>query len=1165
MQCKSGLMIVAAVVLAHVWAAFGQVPASSPASDQLVAAAVKAPATLEEITRRRTAISKEIEQLRPATQSAATLTSQAATQPAGMATIRANEVWRLLADYDKVLAEQEAMHHRIDQLKSDEWLKKLSDEMNDLKERTKEVDRQLLSPPTYATEDELKQARELFEKRNQELEMTTKTLRARAQALRSYPQRRKEAAAEVSEARKSLDKALTDHTVQVGGGPKGPRKDLIVYDRRLAELQLEIAMSKAAGLALEETLNSLEQQQERRRSEAIQPYVKSLRLWADALAKAHAAGERGRIEWELSRATKPYEKRYWEAVKEIFRQYEFFRAYENPTRDLFPETQLGRLRKTINRRDNYWQIFLESLPRREGAVVLAKFKEIRAELDSQTRELEEHRQALYKSLDDRQAVLTRRDEVLEWFDEYRDKLAQSTSESNDEEAGKLEAQFAERRVTLIKQMDAIVALQDELIDRLKTAVQTQETYCDKLERYRSRLYWAYLVVRDQGLVRASWGQIRAEWRGGGAAISRSLRSTGQDFRDQLHRASGYRWGLAVLLLCCAVTFGLRAHRRLTAAADRLVATLSEQIDREGAEVADIGARMRLSALRLVGDTAVLTCVLVATLFSLSILGISGLPRRLAAAAILLVLGIRLAFGVTGRLFMVERPRFRVIRCSNKVAGYYRRWLSAVLFATTVMVPLPLVLELLDVMALTRTYIWQVYKSLCLVIALVFFLRKHLVLKVVGRPEEVRARGLYLLITWCYPLIPLGIAALLALEVLGYGALTSYVIVKTGLTILTAIGANTIFRYLGDSARRYQRHVEQRRLAEAAQSVPQQPPVPVEVKPGGGASGRAEADVENETGHFVGLLAWLVGWGVKIGALVIILRIWGITLVEIRDVLGFRLAGGGERILTLWRVLAAVLTIAAVLLVSRSLRSVLQARVYPEYPHLDLAARATINTLLHYALLVLGVYVALQLLYVDLGALTVLMGTLGLGLGLGLQPLFVNFISSLIIFFERHIRIGDIVEVGDKTGEVTRISMRSTSIRTPDNVLVVIPNSEFITSKAVNWSLPDRRIRGEINVGVAYGSDVNLVRQLLFQVAAEHPKVVREPAPAVWFTDFGDNALTFRLLVWFGDISHRMDAMTDLRFSINRLFAEHGIEIPFPQRTISLQGDKPLPVEVVEKK
>ncbi len=1161
---RSAWTLLATIILTCARTAIGEFPATSQVSETSKAVIVKAPTTPAEIATRRAALVKEITGLLPTTLPATTLTTQAATQPAGVAIARANDVLSLLIEYDRLLDQQEVMYRRIAEFKSDRWLKQSSDEIGQIRDKCKELESLLSSPPRYATEEELKQARELYEKLNQEYDLGLKAEVARGKAIAEYPQRRKEVASEVSEAQKLLDKTAADSTVKLEAVQAGPGGDFLRYERRLAELRSEMALSKAAGLAVEETLANFQQQQEQRRLEALQGYVKNLRLWVNILEKAHAAGELGRIEWELGRARQPYEKKYWQAALELLKAQEFFLTYDNPTRDRFPESKLAALQKRISQRDSYWQIFLESLSRREGAEVLAKYKEIRSELAGEEKEQDRRRRDLYLSIDERQVTPAKRDEVLESAEVRREELAQEVSRSNDKTAAKLEAQLAERRLALVKRIDAILTLQDELTDRLKTAVEAQDAHIHNLDRYRSRLYWAYLMVRDQGVVWASWHQMAVEFKGGAPHVREAVRSTLEHVRVQVGEARLSQWAFALLVLCVSIPIGLRLRRRFSTTANSLISKLNDRIEKEGIEVADTAARIEIALLKLVGEIAPVNAVALAILASVTLLGLRGLPWRIVALAAAFVFVLRLSFAIVGDLFMVTRPRFRVIRCSNKVAGYYRRWLRAILYLLLITVPLPVALFLLDVMPITHMYLWQVSKSSALIAGLLFLIRKQLVLKVVGRPEELRTRWLYLLVSWCYPLIPVGVLVLLGLELFGYGALVTYVIAKTGLTLVVFATGATVSRYVTDYARRYKRRLEQQRPVERA-GVPDQAGGSSQEEQDRTASKAKPVESEEESGTetFLGIVTWLSRWSIRIGCVVAVLRIWGITLIEINDVLAFRLAGSNDRIVTFWRVLLAVTALWGVVLVSRSLRSVLQAKVYPEYPQLDRGSRAAINTLLHYALLVIGAYIAFQLLHLDLGALTVLMGTLGLGLGLGLQPLFINFISGLIILFERHIKLGDIVEVGDKIGEVTRVSMRSTSIRTYDNVVMVIPNSEFITSKAVNWSNQDKRIRGQLDVGVAYGTDVDLVRQLLLQAADEHPLVLKDPEPMVWFTSFGDNAMGFKLLVWFSEISPRMAALTDLRCTITKLFAAHGIVIPFPQRTISLLGNKPLPIEIVQ--
>ena len=202
------------------------------------------------------------------------------------------------------------------------------------------------------------------------------------------------------------------------------------------------------------------------------------------------------------------------------------------------------------------------------------------------------------------------------------------------------------------------------------------------------------------------------------------------------------------------------------------------------------------------------------------------------------------------------------------------------------------------------------------------------------------------------------------------------------------------------------------------------------------------------------------------------------------------------------------------------------------------------------------------IHLDLSVFTVMLGTLGLGLGLGLQPVFVNFISGVMMMFERHVKVGDVIEVGSVLGTVTRINTRSTVVKSFDNIDIIVPNSHMITEQVTNWSLEDRRIRGRMEIGVAYGSDPKQVMEILQSTAEAHPEVQDEPEPHVWFTDFADNALMFTLLIWTDDLSKRMDALTDIRIELDKRFKEAGIDIPFPQRTISMINDQPLRVEMI---
>lgn len=208
----------------------------------------------------------------------------------------------------------------------------------------------------------------------------------------------------------------------------------------------------------------------------------------------------------------------------------------------------------------------------------------------------------------------------------------------------------------------------------------------------------------------------------------------------------------------------------------------------------------------------------------------------------------------------------------------------------------------------------------------------------------------------------------------------------------------------------------------------------------------------------------------------------------------------------------------------------------------------------YCFVILGLYIAFQAVGVDLSSLAVLAGAIGVGLGFGLQNVINNFISGIIILAERPIALGDRVEVGGVTGQVAKISLRSTTIVTNDNISIIVPNSDFITQSVINWSHGDPTVQMRLPVGVAYGSDTEKVRRVLLEVAAANPHVLKEPAPAVYFDSFGDSSLNFELGVWTREMTFKPRRFrSDLNFAIDAAFRANGIEIPFPQRDLHVRS------------
>ncbi|MBN1212237.1 MAG: mechanosensitive ion channel, partial [candidate division Zixibacteria bacterium] len=177
----------------------------------------------------------------------------------------------------------------------------------------------------------------------------------------------------------------------------------------------------------------------------------------------------------------------------------------------------------------------------------------------------------------------------------------------------------------------------------------------------------------------------------------------------------------------------------------------------------------------------------------------------------------------------------------------------------------------------------------------------------------------------------------------------------------------------------------------------------------------------------------------------------------------------------------------------------------------------------------------------------------------------NFISGLILLFERPIKVGDRVTVGDTEGDVLAINMRSTTIQTLDNIAIIVPNSEFISANVTNWSYGDPKIRLQLEVGVSYNSDLDAVLQSLKEVADEHPKVLREPKPDVLLRGFGDSSWNMILRVWIAHPKRYHTIRSELNCAIVRKFREKNIEIPFPQRDLHVRSPLPLPLRTEPEK
>ena len=328
------------------------------------------------------------------------------------------------------------------------------------------------------------------------------------------------------------------------------------------------------------------------------------------------------------------------------------------------------------------------------------------------------------------------------------------------------------------------------------------------------------------------------------------------------------------------------------------------------------------------------------------------------------------------------------------------------------------------------------------------------------------------------------------------------------------------------------------------------------------AGKAEAELVDENYMDVETIS-------KQSHTLLTISVWGLLLlgvssiwVDLLPTLGFldkiviwRTSAMSEgetivRLITLETLLVALIVLVLAFIAAHNLPGTLEILVL-RHLSLDTGTGYAITTLLKYVIIIIGIATMSQKLGVEWSNIHWLVAALGVGVGFGLQEIVANFVSGLILLFERPIRIGDTVTLSDITGTVSKIHIRATTLIDSDRKEVIVPNKVFITQQFINWTLSDEVTRIKIPIGIAYGSDCEKARALLLEVAHHHPLVLREPEPMAVFVNFGASTLNFELRVYAGQFSDRLDLVHDLNMAINQRFAAEGIEIAFPQLDVHL--------------
>ncbi len=275
---------------------------------------------------------------------------------------------------------------------------------------------------------------------------------------------------------------------------------------------------------------------------------------------------------------------------------------------------------------------------------------------------------------------------------------------------------------------------------------------------------------------------------------------------------------------------------------------------------------------------------------------------------------------------------------------------------------------------------------------------------------------------------------------------------------------------------------------------------------------------------------------------------------LQTVWNFRLFSLGGSPFTTRTAVILLVSVFLVFFIASLIRKLLVRKIFPRY-HMDIGVSQAIGTIVKYILVIIGLFIVLQTAGINLSSLGLLLGALGVGIGFGLQNITNNFISGIIILFERPIKVGDRVEIDELSGNVVRISARSTTIITNDNISVIVPNSDFINNQVINWSHSSRNVRLNFPVGVSYNEDPEEIRRILIGIAEKNPGILKDPPPDVLFDEFADSSINFILRVWTSEYNDKPRVLkSQLYYEIFRVFREKGIEIPFPQRDVHFKNN-----------
>ena len=498
------------------------------------------------------------------------------------------------------------------------------------------------------------------------------------------------------------------------------------------------------------------------------------------------------------------------------------------------------------------------------------------------------------------------------------------------------------------------------------------------------------------------------------------------------------------------------------------------------------------------------------------------------------------------------------------ASHIFKGLNIILLFSVITVTLIFVLNAYGYKEDVIELLWFIYRVVTISLAVWIAARQRSVLlKMLPYYESAIGKFVNKVINILYPLLIAFVILLFTVRSLGYAQLTYTFIVVLIKSMIVAVIASVVYRFLLRRLSLSKEHkLELRRQL-------------------------GDKDFESEETSLnlaFRIYKGVLDYGILVIAVVIIVGMWNSTfkdvvsspaaptlfrevyesvlyvVISIKSGLTYKFVLAEGRHTTPFKMLIAILVLVAAFIFTRYLKNVLRTKVY-EKAQLEQGARHAISSGVTYSIIAVAALIGLNIAGIPLKSLTIFAGAFGIGLGFGMQNIINNLVSGIIIFFEKPIKIGDVITLDKEiAGKVEKISIRSTMINTFDRKTVVVPNSKFLESNVVNWVHGgDMLLRSKIVVGVAYGSDTELVKNCLLKVVDLHPDVKKDPAPIVRFAEFGESSLNFELYFW-AHILDRWMAISDLNFAIDKMFRENNIEIPFPQRDLHIRSGEPVEKE-----